>query len=103
MGALFSQRLVRASFAEFADWKRNTGIPVAGAARGAPVDYHAYRYPPGLALLMGSERQGLLEHHRAICDALVSIPMLGSSDSLNLAVATAVILYEILNQRREQP
>jgi RNA methyltransferase, TrmH family len=37
----------------------------------------------------------------ALCDAVVSIPMLGASDSLNLAVATGVVLYEILNQRRD--
>jgi tRNA G18 (ribose-2'-O)-methylase SpoU len=36
-----------------------------------------------------------------ICDQIVSIPMLGISDSLNLAVATAVVLYEVLNQRQE--
>jgi RNA methyltransferase, TrmH family len=56
-----------------------------------------------MVLLMGSERQGLQDQHLAACDALVSIPMVGSSDSLNLAVATAVVLYEIFNQRREQP
>ncbi len=51
---------------------------------------------------VGSERQGLSEEHLALCDAVVRIPMLGKSDSLNLAVATAVVLYEILNQRREK-
>ncbi len=103
MGAVFSQELVRATFAEFAAWKRCTGCPVVGTSDKASMDYHAYRYPPELVLLMGSERQGLSEEHLALCDAVVSIPMLGKSDSLNLAVATAVVLYEILNQRRENP
>jgi RNA methyltransferase, TrmH family len=102
MGALFTQDLVRASFAEFAGWKKQHGYPVIGTSDKAAQDYHAYRYPPELILLMGSERQGLQEHHLALCDAVVSIPMLGKSDSLNLAVATAVVLYEILNQRREK-
>ena len=103
MGALFSQDLVRASFAEFARWKRENGYPLVGTSDKAPVDYHAYHYPPALLVLMGSERQGLQEQHLALCDEVVRIPMLGKSDSLNLAVATAVVLYEILNQRREKP
>ncbi len=113
MGALFSQELVRATFAEFAAWKRRIDCPrtrdrsraavrVIGTSDKARMDYHTYRYPPELVLLMGSERQGLSEEHLALCDAVVSIPMLGKSDSLNLAVATAVVLYEILNQRREK-
>lgn len=102
MGAVFTQRLVRASFEEFAAWKRSYGYPVIGTSDKARVDYHAFRYPQALVLLMGSERQGLQEHHLVLCDEVVSIPMLGKSDSLNLAVATAVVLYEILNQRREK-
>lgn len=102
MGALFTQMLARASFAEFATWKKQHAYLVIGTSDKANLDYHAYRYPPELVMLMGSERQGLQEHHLALCDAVVSIPMLGKSDSLNLAVATAVVLYEILNQRREK-
>ncbi len=102
MGALFSQKLVKTSLPDFAAWKKQTGVPVIGTSGSASVDYHAFRYPAQMVLLMGSERQGLQDQHLAICDELVSIPMLGSSDSLNLAVATAVILYEILNQRREK-
>jgi TrmH family RNA methyltransferase len=49
---------------------------------------------------MGSERQGLSPDQQAFCDAVVSIPMVGRSDSLNLAVATGVMLYEIFNQQR---
>jgi RNA methyltransferase, TrmH family len=102
MGALFTQRLVRASFAEFADWKQRVEVALVGTSGAAEQDYHTYQYPVGLVLLMGSERQGLQAHHLAVCDALVSIPMYGKSDSLNLAVATAVVLYEILNQRRDK-
>lgn len=102
MGALFCQKLVKASLADFAAWKSRTGIPVIGTSGAAKVDYHEFRYPSAMVLLMGSERHGLQDQHLAVCDALVSIPMLCSSDSLNLAVATAVVLYEILNQRREQ-
>ncbi|HNT55721.1 MAG TPA: RNA methyltransferase [Anaerolineaceae bacterium] len=100
MGAAFSQQLIRASFTEFLDWARRVQLPIIGAAGGSATDYHAYRYPTPLVLLMGSERQGLQRHHLDSCSAVVAIPMQGRSDSLNLAVATAVILYEIYNQRR---
>jgi TrmH family RNA methyltransferase len=100
MGALFAQRLIRAQFADFAAWARRHGVFVVGAAGSAPTDYQALRYSRPLVLLMGSERQGLAPEHQALCDALVAIPMVGRSDSLNVAVATAVILYEIFNQGR---
>ena len=102
MGALFTQSLVKASFAQFREWKQQVGVPVIGTSDAAAVDYTAYRYPARMVLLMGSERQGLQDHHLALCDEVVSIPMAGRSDSLNLAVATAVVLYEIFNQRRGQ-
>jgi TrmH family RNA methyltransferase len=102
MGAIFSQRLVRASFAEFAAWKERQRYAVIGASDKATHDYQAITYQPPLILLMGSERQGLSAEQQAICDEVVSIPMIGRSDSLNLAVATSVMLYEVFNQQRKQ-
>lgn len=102
MGALFTQALVRASFDELIDWLRQHDCPLVGTSDHASEDYHTYRYPSRMTLLMGSERHGLQPHHLARCSSVVRIPMLGQSDSLNLAVATAVTLYEILNQRREK-
>jgi TrmH family RNA methyltransferase len=52
--------------------------------------------------LMGSEREGLAESNIRCCDAMVSIPMVGRSDSLNLAVATALVIYEVFHQKRKQ-
>jgi RNA methyltransferase, TrmH family len=103
MGALFTQVLVKATYAEFTEWKQQHGYPVIGTSDAADQDYHAFQYPQQMVLLMGSERQGLQERYLAQCDAVVRIPMLGKSDSLNLAVATAVVLYEVLNQRRDIP
>ena len=51
-----------------------------------------------LVLLMGSERHGLSAAQQALCDQLVAIPMRGRADSLNLAVATGVMLYELVRQ-----
>ncbi len=100
MGALFTQALVKTGFDQFREWKRASGIPVIGTSGAANSDYARFSYPDQMVLLMGSERQGLQEHHLALCDAVVSIPMVGASDSLNLAAATAVVLYQIFNQRR---
>lgn len=102
MGAIFSQRLVKTSGLQFLEWKHSTGCFMVGTSDAAAQDYHAMRYPDPLVVLMGSERQGLSQDLLRACDAVVSIPMLGKSDSLNLAVATAVILYETLNQRRDR-
>jgi TrmH family RNA methyltransferase len=97
-GAVFSQRLARASLAEFAHWKRVAGAPVVGTSGSAEVTYREARYPNPLVLLMGSERQGLQPEHYALCDQVVAIPMVGRSDSLNLSIATGIVLYEIYHQ-----
>jgi RNA methyltransferase, TrmH family len=99
MGALFTQRLVRASWAEFSAWKRSGSWQVVGAADSAPTHYRDLRFGRPLILLMGSEREGLSAEQQFLCDAMVSLPMLGQADSLNLAVATGVLLYEVLHQR----
>jgi TrmH family RNA methyltransferase len=51
---------------------------------------------------MGSERKGLSQQEQAACDTVVKLPMVGRSDSLNLAVATGVMLYEIFGQCRAE-
>lgn len=101
MGALFSLSLVRTTLSRFAEWKKQTGVYLVGTSGAATDDYHRYVYPNNFVLLMGSERQGLSEVHIRLCDGMVSIPMVGRSDSLNLAVSTAVVLYEVFNQRRD--
>jgi TrmH family RNA methyltransferase len=103
MGAIFSQRLARASFAEFATWRDRHGLAVVGTSPAAPLDYQAIAYQPPLVLLMGSEPRGLSREQQALCDTMVNIPMVGRSDSLNLAVATGIVLYEIFNQQRAAP
>jgi TrmH family RNA methyltransferase len=100
MGAIFSQRLVRASFEQFAEWTQEHGYLVVGTSNAADLDYRAVGYYPPLVLLMGSEREGLGPEQQALCDLVVRIPMVGRSDSLNLAVATGVMLYEIFNRQR---
>jgi RNA methyltransferase, TrmH family len=52
--------------------------------------------------MVGNEAQGLPPAYEAECDLLVKMPMRGKADSLNAAVATAVMAYEVLNQQRRQ-
>jgi len=100
MGAIFSQRLARASFAEFGAWCGRQHITVVGTSPAAELDYRGLDYQPPLVLLMGSEPRGLSREQQALCDVMVNIPMVGHSDSLNLAVATGIMLYEVFNQQR---
>ncbi len=99
MGAIFSLHLVKSDFEQFKVWKQTHEINLVGTSDKARQGYHTARYSFPLVLLMGSERQGLDEKHFALCDQVVSIPMRGRSDSLNLAVATGVMLYEILKKK----
>ena len=95
MGAAFSQHLARASYDEFVAWHKASGFTVVGTSDKAELDYRDCTYNSPIILLMGSERSGLVPELHAVCDAMVRIPMLGRSDSLNLAVATGVMLYAI--------
>lgn len=102
MGAMFTQRFIRTSKADILHWKRRQQYLLVGTSPGAPQDYQEVRYQAPLILLIGEERKGLSAELQAICDLMVRIPMIGESDSLNVAMATGVMLYEVFNQRRRQ-
>jgi RNA methyltransferase, TrmH family len=99
MGAVFSIPLVKTHFSELVVWKRKHGYMMVGTSDRGAVEYRqaAYQFP--LVLLMGSEREGLSAEQVAACDLLARIPMAGRNDSLNLAVATGVMLYELYARR----
>jgi RNA methyltransferase, TrmH family len=99
MGALFSQHMVRTSFAACCRWAIERGYPLIGTSPDAAQSYRELIYPAPFVLLLGSERQGLSDDQQAACQTLVRIPMCGTSDSLNVAVAASIILYEAFQQR----
>lgn len=102
MGAIFSQSIVRTDFQTLMNWKKEKGYQLVGTSDKSADDYVTVSYQNPLILLMGSERQGLTDKEIKACDVAVRIPMMGSSDSLNLAVATGVMLYHIFNIQRSR-
>ncbi len=61
------------------------------------VDYKKFKCPKKVALVLGNEVLGIDKKVRAVCDALIEIPMKGEKESLNVSVATGVALFRILN------
>jgi TrmH family RNA methyltransferase len=99
MGGLFTKQVAQASGADFFAWLRaGPGSLVGAALDGHTVDYRAHRFTAPTFLFMGNEQSGLPPDYAAQCDALVKLPMKGTADSLNVAVATAVLLYAALAQ-----
>ena len=100
MGAVFTMHLVQSTWDLVNRWRDQNQVKLVGTSDSAEKDYQNVKYSRPLALLMGSERHGLAPEIQAACDLMVHIPMAGRSDSLNLAVATGIMLYEIFNQSR---
>lgn len=100
MGALFTVPVAKASWAEFQAWLRAGPGQLVGLSLDTEHDYKAPRYAAPTFLLTGNEAQGMPGFMAEECDLLVKIPMLGKADSLNAAVATAVMAYEVLSQQR---
>lgn len=99
MGSTFSTSLATADVGTFRAWASGSVLPVVGTSDRAATDYATHTYPDAFVLLMGSERQGLPGELESLAAAMVRIPMAGQADSLNLAVATSLVLYEARNQQ----
>jgi RNA methyltransferase, TrmH family len=96
MGAVFTVAVAQAPWEEFITWLRaGPGQLVAASLRDA-VPYRGAAYQAPCFVLVGNESQGLPEAYEAACDLRVTMPMKGRADSLNAAVAGAVLAYEVL-------
>ncbi len=96
MGAIFTQHLAMARWDAFLPWLRGGAGQLVAASLREPTDYRQAAYAAPCFLLVGNESQGLPEAYEAECDLRVTIPMRGRADSLNAAVAGAVLAYEAL-------
>jgi RNA methyltransferase, TrmH family len=96
MGAIFWHPVVAASFTEFRAWAVQHQYTLYGtSAHGSAPYEQVTRYASPMILLMGSEREGLTAEQVSACQQLIRLPMLGHATSLNLAVATGVMLYQM--------
>lgn len=96
MGSIFAVPVAKANVEQFLAWRRGFAGLVAGTHLKGAVDYRSVDYAGRPVLLvMGNEQQGLPDELAAACDRLLRIPQAGRADSLNLAVATGVMLYEV--------
>jgi RNA methyltransferase, TrmH family len=101
MGSIFNVPVVRMAPDQFRTWSRTWRGEIVGTQPAAREDFRKAAYRAPTLLLMGSEGPGLSPELAAVCTRLVTIPMAGRLDSLNLAVATALVLYEIRRERLE--
>ncbi len=95
MGAVFTQRVVQARWDEFLPWLRSGPGQLVGTSLKTDADYLSVRYEQPCFLLIGNEQAGLPAAYEAECDLLVKIPMAGRADSLNAAVAAAVMAFQV--------
>jgi len=99
MGSIFDIPPVAAEWAAARDWTAATGCRLTAASMRGDTRHDAADYGARSVILMGNEQSGLPEPVEAGCDTLVRIPMRGGADSLNLAQAAAVMVYEAWRQR----
>ena len=95
MGAVFTQPVATATWEELLLWLRAGQGQLVGTSLKTDTDYLAAEYSRPCFLLVGNESQGLPAAYEAECDLLVNIPMMGRADSLNAAIAGAVMAFQV--------
>lgn len=99
LGTIFTAPIAEATADVAIAWLRQHGIRLVATTPDAVTPYTAVDLTGPVAILMGSEAEGLSAQWLAAADLRVVIPMFGQADSLNLATATALLLYEVVRQR----
>lgn len=99
VGTLFTQTVVEAKGDDVFDWLKKRGIKIVAATPSATECYTDVDLRGPLAILVGTEQYGLSKRWMEGADLQVKIPMLGIADSLNVAMATTLLLYESRRQR----
>ena len=98
MGAVFTQQVAQARWDEFLPWLRGGPGQLVAASLREAVPYRGAPYAAPCFVMVGNESRGLPEDYERACDLRVTMPMKGRADSLNAAVAGAVLAYEVLDK-----
>jgi TrmH family RNA methyltransferase len=99
VGTLFTLPVIEASSEETLAYLKNEGINVMAATPHAKLEFTEADLKVPLAIVVGTEQYGLTENWMKNADIAVRIPMFGVADSLNVASATTILLYEVVRQR----
>ncbi|MCX8027369.1 MAG: 23S rRNA (guanosine(2251)-2'-O)-methyltransferase RlmB [Thermodesulfovibrionales bacterium] len=78
---------------------KDLGVTIYGAEKGAQDNLWEVDLRRPLAIVIGSEGKGIRQSVKKLCEGMVSIPMFGNINSLNVSVATGILCYEVLRQR----
>jgi RNA methyltransferase, TrmH family len=100
VGTLFTQPVVEASGSEVMKWLKEKNVSMLAATPSATKEYTEVDLTGPVAVVLGTEQYGLSDMWMQDADYQVKIPMMGIADSLNVAMATSLLLYEVLRQRR---
>lgn len=100
VGTLFTLPVIEASSAEVLAWLKKHQIKVAAATPSAKQEFTQVSFKEGVAIAVGTEQLGLSQLWMDAADIQVRIPMHGVADSLNVATATTLLLYEVVRQRK---
>ncbi|AGA65297.1 hypothetical protein B488_13050 [Liberibacter crescens BT-1] len=96
MGSIFKVPIVYSNIDEFISWVKKSQAFIIATHLQASIDYRTVEYPgKSIILLMGNEKSGLSNTFLSIVDKLVRIPQAGTADSLNVSIATGIMLFEI--------
>ena len=98
MGTIFWKPVIQSSFDEFVKWTRQGNFQLISTSAHGEVDYQTLIPKDPWILVLGNEQKGLSSEQTNACDVTVSLPMKGRVSSLNLAVATGVLLYQYCNR-----
>lgn len=99
MAGVFHLKFVRAGIKRVREWAQAWNITMIGASPEASVSFHEFRFPKHPLIMLGEERQGMTDDQRDACDSLVTIPMTGVADSLNVGIAGGLLMYEVFRSQ----
>jgi len=100
-GALYTLPVCRpANLKDSLKFLKDSGLSIVAATEKADTPYTQAKFTGPVAIIMGSEGQGISEEYLKFADEKVSIPILGEIDSLNVSVASGILLYEVIRQRK---